>query len=296
MRARIDAIERLIQEDVGRNIFSLAEAARGGLFGAASMLAEAPRLSLGIITGFFVPGAVPPAAETDGPVGAAMLAVGLRRVGVPVRMATDAPCAAACAAALRGADLHDVPLDVVALGCSNDDMIATWRAAGVTHALAIERCGRGADGRPHNMRGEDIGVHVALLDDLFLAGPWETLAVGDGGNEVGMGSLPAGVIAGNIANGAAIACTTPAKHLIVAGVSNWGAYGLLGAMALLRGEWREGLVGALDGALDRKILQATVRNGPAVDGTTRIYGDTVDGLAVEAHSRKIEAVKEGVLF
>jgi len=63
-RHRIDRIERLIHEEVGRNIFSLCEAARGGLFAAAAALASAPALRLGMITGFYVPRGTPPAAET----------------------------------------------------------------------------------------------------------------------------------------------------------------------------------------------------------------------------------------
>ena len=40
-------------------------------------------LSVGIITGFYVPLGTPPAAETDGPVGAAMLAGALTRLAFP---------------------------------------------------------------------------------------------------------------------------------------------------------------------------------------------------------------------
>jgi hypothetical protein len=54
------------------------------------------------------------------------------------------------------------------------------------------------DGRPRNMRGEDVGAYAAPLDRVFVAGPWRTIAIGDGGNEVGMGSLPAGLIAREI--------------------------------------------------------------------------------------------------
>src|SRR5262249_27405294 len=110
MRDAIDRIEALIHQEVGRNIDGLFAASKGGLWQAASSLAAAS--SVGIITGFYVPLGTPPAAETDGPVGAAMLAGALTRVGVPCRLATDEPCRATCAAALRGID---VPLDVVPL-------------------------------------------------------------------------------------------------------------------------------------------------------------------------------------
>src|SRR5208337_1187831 len=115
--AVIDAIEAAIQQDVGRNIAPLFAAARGGLRGAVAALADAGG-TVGLITGFYVPGGTPPAAETDGPVGAALLAHALRRIGRSCRVCTDEPCATACRAALSG--LGDLPVDVVPLGGSVD--------------------------------------------------------------------------------------------------------------------------------------------------------------------------------
>ena len=287
----VDRIEALIHQEVGRNIAGLFAAARGGLWGAARALADAPALSVAIITGFYVPGGAPPAAETDGPVGAALLAASLARLAVPCRLVTDEPCRATCAAALRGAGAVGVKLDVVPLGGGVDDIVALWRRLGVTHAISIERCGRSADGAPRNMRGEDISAFTTLLDDLFLAGPWRRIAVGDGGNEIGMGSVPAALIGEFVAHGETIACTTPADHLIVAGVSNWGAYALIGALAVIRADWREALLGCLDARLDGAILQAMVRDGPAVDGVTRARTLTVDSLPAEVHHAKLRAIR-----
>ncbi len=282
--ARIAAIEALIHVDVGRNIANLCAAAKGGLYAAATALAEAR--NVGVITGFYVPRGTPPAAETDGPVGAALLLHGLAAIGIPGRLATDTPCASACAAALRAANLT-TPLDIVPLDTPLTPLIQTWRKAGITHALSIERCGKAADGRPHNLTGLDIGAHTAPLDDLFTAGPWPTIGIGDGGNEIGMGNLPPALIAQNIANGEAIACTTPATHLIVAGVSNWAAYALLAALAVLRPEWRETLKKTLTPKLDHHILETLVHQGPAVDGITRTQTLTVDGHPATMHHAKM---------
>src|SRR5271165_4745243 len=191
----VDDIERLIQVDVGRHVTALFEAARGGLRSAASALAAAPVARVGLITGFFVPLGSPPAAETDGPVGAALLARGLAEIGIPCRLATDEPCRNACAVALGAAGVPEAPVDAVAVDAPLAPLIETWAAAGITHAVSIERCGRSPDGGPRNMRGEDISAHTAPLDDLFTAGPWDTIAIGDGGNEIGMGALPHGLIA-----------------------------------------------------------------------------------------------------
>src|SRR5438552_8047364 len=135
----IDRIERLIQVDVGRNMTPLFEAGRGGLLSAALALATKRPHRIGLITGFYVPGASPPAAETDGPVGAALLAKGLEGVGIPCRLATDEPCRSACAAVLAGAGASDVPVDAVAVGAPLTGLIEIWREAGLTHAIAIER-------------------------------------------------------------------------------------------------------------------------------------------------------------
>ena len=301
--ALIDAIEAVIQQDVGRNIAPLFAAARGGLRGAVAALADIGNAAeggargsgvtvggtIGLITGFYVPGGTPPAAETDGPVGAALLAHALRRIGVSCRVCTDEPCAPACRAALSG--LADVPLDVVPLGGSVDAVVATWRARDVRLAVAIERCGRTADGTARNMRGDDIGAHTILLDDLFLAGPWDTIAIGDGGNEIGMGALPRSLIGAHVAHGEAIACVTPATHLILAGVSHWGAYALLGGLAVTRPAWREALLACLDPELDRTILETTVRDGPAVDGVTRQRTVTIDSLDCATHHLVLEAIR-----
>ena len=282
MRDTVARIEALIHEDVGRGIQALCAAARGGLFGAASAIASTERPRIGILTGFYVPAGTPPAAETDGPAGAALMALGFSRVGIDCRVLTDALCRDACRAALAGAGLTTVPVDC-------DDGLAAWCAAGIDWAISIERCGRTADGTLRNMRGEP--VEGTPLDDVFTAGPWRTVAIGDGGNEVGMGALPAGLIAANIAFGATIACVTPADHLIVAGVSHWGAYALLAALAVARPDWRDGLLSALDPVTDQAILTALVANGPAVDGVTLKREATIDGFGFAIHHPKLRAIR-----
>jgi hypothetical protein len=286
-RRAVDRIERLVQVDVGRNIAALFDAASGGLWGAATALSKESGVRVGIITGFYVPQGSPPAAETDGPVGSALLAKSLTDIGIPSRLATDEPCRSACAAALAGAGIPDVPID-----CGDiPALIEEWRRSGVTHAISIERCGRSADGAPRNMRGLDISSHTAPLDELFAAGPWQTIAVGDGGNEIGMGSIPRDLIARHIEHGEAIACITPAQHLIVAGVSNWGAYALIGALAVLHAEGRVKLLACLDESIDQKILEAAVDRGPAVDGVSRRRTMTVDNLEMAVHHRKLREIR-----
>jgi hypothetical protein len=290
VRARIDRIEALIHQEVGRGVSGLFAASRGGLWGAVSALTAAKPVCAGILTGFFMLKGEPPAAETDGPAGAALLALALSRIGVPCRVLTDESCRGACEAALAGAGVTSVAVDAVASEAALEPLVAAWRGHGVDWVIAIERCGPSADGRPRNMRGEDAGVHAAKLELVFTAGPWRTIAIGDGGNEVGMGALPSGLIAREVPLGATIGCVTPADHLIVAGVSHWGAYALIAGLAVGETVWRDALLECLDPAIDRRILETLVERGPAVDGVTLARTLTIDGIDLASHRKMLEAV------
>jgi hypothetical protein len=292
VRDRINSVEALIQQEVGRGATALFAASRGGLWGAVSALSATRPRYVGILTGFFVPHGEIAAAETDGPAGAALLALALSRIGVKCRLLTDDACRSACEAALMGAGVTGVPVDSTAPDRPLQPLIEAWRGHGIDWVIAIERCGLGADGRPRNMRGEDIGANAAPLDHVFAAGPWRTIAIGDGGNEVGMGALPAGLIAREVPFGAAIACVTPAEHLITAGVSHWGAYGLIAGLALYQATGRETLFGCLDPAIDQRILETLVERGPAVDGVTLRRVLTIDGLDLATHRAKLEAIRK----
>jgi hypothetical protein len=290
VRERIDSIETLIQQEVGRGATGLFAASRGGLWAAVAAFSAAQPRYVGILTGFFVPRGSPPAAETDGPAGAALLALAFSRIGVSCRLLTDDACRSACEAALLGAGLPGVPIDAVAPDAPLQSLIEAWRGLGVDWMIAIERCGLSADGHPRNMRGEDLSPYTAPLDRVFAAGPWRTIAIGDGGNEIGMGVLPAGLVAREVPLGATIACVTPADFLIAAGVSHWGAYGLIAGLAVCRADWRDNLLECLAPAPDRRILESLVQRGPAVDGVTLNRTLTIDGLEIAAH----ELVRDSV--
>ncbi len=296
MKARIDALEILIHRDVGRGMQAVFRATRGGLWGAVSALAASVTPKVGLITGFFVPGADPPAAETDGPAGAALIALGLTSAAVPCRLATDTVCQSACRVALDTAGAGAVPIDAVAPdgavapGGALDRLVDLWRREGVDWVIAIERCGPAGDGRPRNMRGTDISAHAAPLDRLFSAGPWRTIAIGDGGNEVGMGNVPRSLIVRHVPLGETIGCVVPADYLIAAGVSHWGAYGLLAGLSLLRPDWSAAVGLGLDAVLDQAVVQTMMRDGPAVDGVSLRREATIDALGMAVHREMLQAI------
>ena len=280
------AIEAQVCRDVGRGTQALIDASRGELAAAAQALAGAT--GIGFITGFFVPRDDVAAPETDGPVGTALLAAALGACGIPVRIAVDSPCADAVRAAV-----HETGIDVIVdeVGVVDrpgiERVAAAWRTAGVSHAVAIERCGLSPDGRPRNMRGVDVSPWTAPLDDLYTAAPWVRVGVGDGGNEIGMGKLPAGLIAETVPNGERIACITACDHLVVAGVSNWGAYGLMAALAVVRDGWSSAMAKFLTAERDLAVTRAIVEKSGAVDGVTARNEPTVDGFPAEIHGALI---------
>src|SRR4051812_41170682 len=74
----LTALERLIRTDPARRGLIATEPEFGPLLPghlalAARELAD-QATCVGIVTGFFIPSALPPAAETDGPLGAVLLA------------------------------------------------------------------------------------------------------------------------------------------------------------------------------------------------------------------------------
>jgi hypothetical protein len=139
----------------------------------------------------------------------------------------------------------------------------------------------------HTMRGRDITAQTRPAHLLFEAAPfWKppiiTIGIGDGGNEIGMGKIPWDTIRRNIPNGALIACRVPVDYLLVAGVSNWGAYALAAGVRLLRGARHDPDLFAVD--RERQLLQLMVERGPLVDGRTGRREATVDDLPFDQYA------------
>ena len=112
-----------------------------------------------------------------------------------------------------------------------------------------------------------------------------TIGIGDGGNEIGMGKVPWDVIRRNVPHGGLTACRVPCDHLIVAGVSNWGAYGLAAGVRLLRGVPFDAEL--FDAQRERELLRVMVEQGPLVDGVTGQRAVSVDGLDFERYAEPL---------
>ncbi|MGB0716254.1 MAG: glutamate cyclase domain-containing protein [Phycisphaerae bacterium] len=268
MIPRISSIENLIATDPGgRNIFGLAVADQLRL--AAQSLQLGRRV--GIVSGFYIPSCN--AGETDGPSGAKVVGQALASLGIDVDYITDE----------WNAPLFD------AIGLTPVTSYASYLAdARPTHLLSIERAGRNDTGRYMNMHGDDITDFTAPIDTLFLEGArlgLSTIGIGDGGNEIGMGRVFAETLQ-TVPHGKQIATIVPTDFCIAAGVSNWGAYGLAGALSVLSG--RDLLPSAKEIVED---IERMVARGGAVDGVSGTSTPTVDGLALSHTIRMIEEIR-----
>jgi Domain of unknown function (DUF4392) len=263
---------------------------RGGATAAAGALRKSRRVLL--TTGFMVGPGLP---ETDGPPGTACLGRALRALGAAVTYVTDAAALPPLQAALKVLGepatvlTFQVPHATGGRPAPGDARAAARRLLAElapTHLVAIERPGRARDGHYRSARGQALTEWNGPLDELFLAAPARTVTVGigDGGNEIGMGTVRARVArAGPVFR--AIASVVPVRHLVVAGVSNWGAYGVVAELARLTG--RPLLHGPEE---EEAMVRACVEAG-AVDGLTRRAEPTVDGLPLPAHIGMLELLR-----
>lgn len=349
----LNELERLIRRDPARRGLIATEEQRGPLCPghlsqAAAHLAEFGQRVL-IVTGFYIPTATPPAAETDGPPGAALLAAALSKLGTDVKIATDAYCQNAVKVA---ATYMGLPEEVVICPGATVLDIEQWfhsnatdtiRPA-LTHLIAIERVGpshtrdsilsshprlgspdtvedhghppapqdqrdlaefdrlvsRSTWNRCYNMRGHCLDEFTAPLHRLFELADQEdsiaTIGIGDGGNEIGMGSIRWREIQErlNSPTVAHIPCRISTDWTIVAGVSNWGGMALAAATLMFRNELD--ILKPWTAQHQLRMLEQMVERGPAVDGITRLPQATVDGLPFLTYIQPWEGIRRVVGF
>ena len=277
-RRHTDPVDHILALDPGRR--GIAGFFRpGGALGAARALTEARRVL--IVTGFVVDEGRP---ETDGPPGAAVLGRALRALGAEVRYTSDPVVLPVLEACLR--ELGEPP-DVLAYPEGDGAAVQVLARERPTHLVSIERPGRGREGDYLNARGVSVAAWNRPLDAMFLhprrasGHPLPhrpvTIGVGDGGNEIGMGSVRARLTREGPLM-ARIASVVPVDELVVAGVSNWGAYGIVAQLGRLTGRR---LLHTPDD--ERKMIDGCIAAG-AVDGLTRRPELTVDALDADTHA------------
>ena len=232
---------------------------------------DKPGATVLIGTGFPVVGTF----ETDGPVGAIALYDTLEHLGaVPVIV---------CGQPLVGALMQRYRTHEIRVGDNTNleaETIAALNHFNPQAIVSIERPGQAQDGGYYNMRGESISARTACFDGFMKCAKCPTIAVGDGGNEIGMGKVIHALESLDI-----VPAVTSADELIVADVSNWGSYGMIAFLGL----WQQ--QDLLAKIKPSAILQYLSDLG-SVDGVTRINQLTEDGLPPSEGQSVIDQLRQ----
>jgi hypothetical protein len=263
--------------------------------------------------------AVPP-TETDGPPGAVALVRTAHALGAAqVTLVTDACNHDVFEAALHtllkqdGISLESFPGTVTA---KDEDRLKAI-AKSCTLIVSCERAGPARDGHCYTMRGIDMTAKglIAPLHLLVELSSSKLVAIGDGGNELGMGKVYDNIVNNpKIQNGQDIACVVKADYLIAASVSNWGGYALAAGAALIKAklesnnnnnnnnsettkpqcieEWINKCVPTEQEEV--ALLERCVAKG-CRDGVSGKVEATVDGMPLETSMECLRAIRQASL-
>lgn len=254
-------------------------------------------------TGFIVPFYCPQ-GEHDGNVGSSLLARSLAHgLGVNVVLFTEEEivpvlevgCRAAGVRVLSLEDMHRIPGSVSIVPFPKIKVDAEKRAKEMIEkytpkaVIAVEKGGWNEKGLYHTARGNDISELTAEADYLFYEAKEAgipTISIIDLGNEIGSGSILQAVH-DVIPFGAKCLCdcgggtasTTPVDYPIVCTCCNWGAYGLVAALAGLLEDERIFVTPELEKRVLRACIDAGSTDGVSVDGLVGTSGISSDHYA-----------------
>jgi hypothetical protein len=299
-----------------RELATLYKAARSlagePLCAAAARRLEAalhPGAAVLLLTGAGAPPSLP-RGETDGPLGAAVLARGLvlafgarplvvaeARFRGPIMATLDALADGAPDSAWRRA-VRYAPFPA-RRDSAEGAAAALWGRLRPVAVISIERLGPNSRGVTHNAMGEDVTAAHAGVESLLTLARRRgvlTIGVGDRGNELGFGSIM--TRRSRIASltrpcvcpcRSTIMCTVPAEVVVVASVSNWGAYAMVAGLAIRLGDAR-----LLHHPKDEtRMLKACVLAG-ARDGLSAQRRLTVDALSLKLQRAVVTLLRGAV--
>lgn len=229
--------------------------------------------------------------ETDGPLGAAVLAETLRMIGLKLLLITDEDCVEILKAVSPNMQVLEFPVNDEQAQLQAENLIAKFNPSVL---IAIERPGWNEKHEYHNMKGQNISDLVGKTDYLFHHGRRlgiSTIAIGDGGNELGCGAI-AETVRKYVPYGArcqcpccgGIAAATSADVLVISGVSNWGSYGIAACLSLLKNvEYKH------HGENELRLLKRIVEAG-AIDSMTLEGKPFVDGVPLSINNLIVDLV------
>jgi hypothetical protein len=276
--------------------------------------AASPGRRVFIATGHVHP-VVLPYGETDGPPGAAILARAIRLgLGAEVVLLCEPAVADVLRRACRAAGLGvgdsacnpsgqpGAPRSVSIVPFPVDGAVAVQKAhelldrGDMAAVITIEKIGPNRVGVYHTGPGSDVSDSLAKVDLLVAEASRAgvlTVGVGDLGNEIGFGLIEETVRElvprANECQcpcGQGTACAVPVDCLVVAGVSNWGAYGIASALGALTR--RPDLIHTAE--IEREMIFECCRAG-AVDGLSTGPTFAVDGQSWATHGNLVDLLR-----
>jgi D-glutamate cyclase len=317
-----DRLDALVSLDLGgRGVEHLYRAARErqgmSLVGAAAdALAAIPeRANVFVTTGSVSRAWISPAiGENDGPAGLAVIvrALSLAKKALCI-VFVEATLIETTSAILTSAGLTVLPYGQatiarddgsLAVVCVEPFPLDEASAKDVSGVLidryrpalffSTERVGRNVDGVYCSMRGIDYGMGRARIDFLFdeaIARNIPTVAVGDGGNEIGMGVV-AQAVREHVKFGdrrpdgsAGIGAVTGTDVLVTAACSNWGCHAIAGAFAARLGKPALAHSPELEATLLRRGVDVGLINSVA-----NVIDGNVDGIPEATHLAVVQLI------
>jgi hypothetical protein len=325
--AMADYIDRLVTVEMRNRgmpagkIIPLYEAARAEAgdepltYKAASgLLASTGRHDKVLIVTGAGSGPLIPKGENDGPVGAAVLARALYwGIGCTPIMVCEQhhaePIIASCEAAgvgLRsvelatstraGGALITAPAAQEEIQGWAEDLLDRVKPSAI---ISIERLGPNSKGIVHGATGLAGWDPLVDLAPLFYSAAERgifSVGIGDAGNEIGFGRIaddvrriqPAGSVC-QCECGAGMATVVPTDVLVVAAVSNWGAYGIEACLGMLLENHD---LQHTPQEAERMILRCLEAGGLEAMFCTQRY--FVDGIAGESSVSLVQVLREMV--
>lgn len=268
-RETIEAIELTLIAHDHRGMSRVRQALDPGYLGRAAELLAEVRGAVYIITGFPVAGSF----ETDGPAGAMALYRLCESLSLTPSILSEPALTRCLSPAYRCLDLAAGSREQV-----HQVVEELYSNSPPALIISIERPGAAHDGRYYNMAGRDISAECLSAEPFLELAPCPIIAIGDGGNELGMGKAMTALTGLDIHP-----AVTTCDELLIADVSNWAAYALCAVTYAQQGA-------IPDIASDvRNDLSFLVASG-AVDGVTGEQTATEDGFAEGAGSSLTEHI------
>lgn len=265
----IEAIEKLLIQHNHRHMSRVRQALDPGYLERAAHLLRTQRGNAYIVTGFPVAGTF----ETDGPAGAMALYRACERHKLRPTILSESSLTQCLSPAFRCLELATGSREQIRASVRD-----LYSNAPPDLVISIERPGAARDGRYYNMAGQDISADCTPAEAYLELANCPTIAIGDGGNEMGMGKALNALSELDI-HPAISTC----DELVVADVSNWAAYALC-ALTYFRSDNIAGIIADI-----RKDLRTLVESG-AVDGVTGAQTATEDGFTEGAGCALVEAI------